>query len=196
MNNFDLAIQAKRGKNFDLALDYYEKELREEGLSVNLLQAIAKIYYLQKQNNLAVGFHLAATHLALHMDHEQYKQGDPTLLAALQQVPKHIADQFPHPIGPVLLYDSNSPRHVAHALLDREETFQKAPEFRQYAEIYYSHILGDGSHEETLRKYDLTIEDQLDFDEDRYNSVGYRFLIDMIKWSEIENPNVFELYLS
>lgn len=57
MNNFDLAIQAKREKNFDLALDYYEKELREEGLSVNLLQAIAKIYYLQKQNNLAVGFH-------------------------------------------------------------------------------------------------------------------------------------------
>lgn len=195
MDYFDLAVQAKRQKKFDLALEYYEKEIGQEGLSVSVLQAIAKIYYLKKQHDFSIDFYLAATHLSLYLDNEHYKRGDIGIKQALQQIPASTANQFPHPIGTLLLFDSNSPRHIAHALLDREETYRKIPEFRPYAEIYYSHILGDGSHDATLRKFNLSSRDQINFDEERYIGIGFKFLIDSIKWSQIDNPNVMDLYL-
>lgn len=194
MSDFDSAIKAKREKNFDLALEYYEKIFLSEGFSENLLRAIGKIYYLKGDHNHAIKCYLAATHLSLYSDYQQYQQGDVRIRQALQQIPETLVNQFPHPIGALLLFDENSPRHIAHALLDRENTYQEMPEFRPFAEIYYSYLLGDGSHVSTLQKYNLTQNDLLAFEKEHYMNIGFQFLINAIQWTEIENTNVLELY--
>lgn len=196
MNYFELALEAKRNKDFSLALDYYQKELDTEGISVNLLNAIAKVYYLLHNNSAAVKFYLAATHLEMHQNNLQLLNGDKNIELALQQVPEEIASQVPHPVGATLFYNYNIARHISHALIDHEETYEKFPEFRKYAEVYYSAILGDGSHDEILQKHELTAQDQKTIDDQYYIDIGFQLLIDSIKWSEIENLDVVELYLS
>lgn len=194
MNYIELAVQAKREKKFNRALEYYEKAIGAEGLSVGILMGIGKVFYLKGQNDFAIRFFLAGTHLSLYLNNEHYKRGDIGIKQFLQQVPDHLARVFPHPIGAMILFDMNYTRHIAHALLDREEIFQRIPEIRPYAEIYYSHVLGDGSYQQKLQKFNVTSQDQIKFDENHYNNIGYQFIIDSIKWSQIENPDVLNLY--
>lgn len=196
MDYFDLAIQAKREKKFDLALEYYGKIGDEQGLSPNLLTSIAKVFYLKGFNSHAIAFNLASIHLGLHTDLVHYKRGDQAIAQALQQVPEKLANLFPHPIGALIAYDRNALRHLSHALVDHEGTFGQTPEFRPYADMYYALILGDGSHGQVFEHYQLSNDDLMQFEEQHYFRYAYQTLIDNIKWTEIENPNVWELYLN
>lgn len=195
MNDYDLAGQAKREGKFDLAIEYYQKVMNQEGVSIKLLQAVANVFYLKEFNDEAVAFGLAAAHLSLHIDNERYKKKDPATVNALKQIPEEITNQFPKPIGALLLYHPDIVRNISHALLDQEIIFEKEPKIRPFAEIYYAQLLGDGSETETLQKYNLTGQDVLHFEEQEYIGYGYQVVIDEIKWTELERTDVAVLYV-
>lgn len=190
-----LAIEAKREKDFDLAHEYYSKKMQQDAVSVGLLRAIAKVYYLQGDNYHAVVFNLAGAHLALHEYNEGYKRGDPDVQQAMQQIPVEVVEKFPNLIGALLLLESNTLKHIAHAGVDHDDTYEHSPEFQKYAEAYYAQVLGDGSHVAKLQELNLTIEDQLTYDKERYESLGLNILMDRIEWTKLDDSNVLEIYL-
>lgn len=196
MSTFELAVQAQRERKFDLAIDYYQQIINEKGISVNLLQSIAQAFYLKKQHDLAVSFNLAAVHLSLHTFLENYKQGDPAAVNALQSLPETIVNQFPHPIGALLIHEKNIIRHVSHALLDQEVILEKAPNLRPYAEIYYAQIIDDYTVNGVLQQYSLTEKAVLEFEVEHYLGHGYQLLLNQIKWDQLDNTDVMNLYIN
>lgn len=195
MTNISLAVEAKREGKLNKALEYYEKQLDETGVSAELFQSIAEIYYLNKQNTVSIMFYLAATHLSLHYDNQQYNSGDARIKNALDELPTEYRGQFPHPIGDMLIYESNLPKQIGHAYMDHETTFENEPEFKSYAEIYAAELLGDGSDEAKRKEYRVTKGDSLEMEAKRYMPIGFQVLVEHIEWSEIDNPNVIELYM-
>lgn len=196
MDYLQLALEAKRNKDFSSAFEHYQQELDQKGLSVGLLDGIAEIYYLLHDNNAAVLFNLAARHLELYFNNEGFKQGDEGITAALEQIPEEVTNQFPHPIGATLYFSYENVKDLGHAILDHEGTYEQFPDFRTHAEIYYAYVLDDGSYEETLEKFNTTHDEQQLVNDQYYVDLGFQFLIDTIAWDEIENPDVFKLYLS
>lgn len=194
MDYFDSAVQAKRNKEFNLALKYYEMEQKQEGLSVALLMAVAKIYYLKNERETALRFNLAATHLAMHLDYNHLKRGDFALRNALEQIPQNIRRQLPHEIAGMLYFNPNYSKHLSHAVMDSEAVFRSAPQLRPYADIYYASILGDGSDGPTYDKYNLSPKDLMEIEENEYIPTGLDILFKELKWDQIQNPDVYALY--
>lgn len=192
----ELALEAKRNKDFTQAFELYQQELDNNGLTVELLDGISKIYYLLHNTNAAITFNLAARHLGLYFNNEAFKQGDEGLLFALDQIPEEVKSKFPHPVGATLYFNYESIVDMGHATLDNENTYEQFSDFETHAEIYYASILDDGSYEETLRKHNITDEEHRTYNEEYYVGFGFEFIIDSIEWDKIENPNVFEIYMT
>lgn len=196
MDYLTLAVEAKRHKEFELALEYYKKKLETEGPTVELLRSIGKVLYLKGEKERAVTYYLAEAHLYLSTIIEKYLQGDPVTKMRLQKLPSSIAKPFPHPIGALLISDSYKPENIAHAVYDVEVVFEKKPEFKKHADIYQAFILEDGSHSAKLEKYDLTVEDQKAFETDELRNLGHLVLIERLNWPQIRKTNVMNLYFN
>ncbi|MBP1916576.1 hypothetical protein J2Z23_003558 [Lederbergia galactosidilyticus] len=195
MDYMSLAIEAKRKKDFELAHKYYGAKMEQDGITAGLLRSISKIFYLEKQNYTALMFALAATHLSLFQYLQEYKNGDLNVKQALEVIPNEIIEQFPHPIGALLMHEPNTLKHIAHSYADQEEVYKDRPAVRMYAEVYYVQVLGDGSHVSKLEEFRLTPEEHLNYEENEYIPLGITIIKDQIKWSEIDNPDVSMLYL-
>ena len=190
-----LAREAKREKDFTQAHTYYKQEMKSEGISTGLLRGIAKTYYLQGEHYLSVVFHLAATHLALHDFLRAFEKGDIALQQAVNQVPEEVQKMFPHPVGALLLYDNETMKHIGHAGIDHDKTYEKSPYFKMYANIYYAKLLDNGSLEHQLNEHGLTEEDLKTLEKTHYEPIGLNMILDDLKWNELHNPNVFFLYV-
>lgn len=169
--------------------------MKTEGISTGLLRGIAKTYYLQGEQYLSVVFHLAATHLALHDFLRAYDKGDIALQQAVQQVPEEVQKMFPHPVGALLLYDNETMKHIAHAGVDHEHTYEKSLHFKPYANSYFAQLLDDGSFHLTLKEHGITEAEFNTFEKERYEPIGLNMILDDLKWNELHNPNVFFLYV-
>lgn len=196
MDYLSLAVEAKRHKEFDLALYYYEKILEKEGPTVEVLRSIGQVLYLKDEKERAVTYYLAEAHLYLSTIIEKYLQGDPVTKMRLKKLPSNIAKPFPHPIGALLLSDSYKPRNIAHAVFDVDVIFEQKPVFMKHAEIYQAQILEDGSHSTKLKEYNLTLEDQEDFETKELRNPGHLLLIEHLNWPQIRKTNVMNLYFN
>lgn len=191
-----LALEAKRKKDFKLAHKYYSAKMEQDGITSGLLRSISKVFYLEKQNYNALMFSLAATHLSLYQYYQEYKSGDLNVKQALEIIPNDVIGRFPHPIGALLMHEPNTLKHIAHAYADQEEIYKDRPAVRMYAEVYYAQVLGDGSFASKLAEFRLTPQEQMNYEENEYIPLGITIIINQIKWSEIDNPDVSALYLS
>ena len=195
MDYITLAIEAKRKKDFGLAIKYYQKQIMEKGVSSKVLQSAAKAYYLNNQKKLALQFNLAAAHLCLRKEFEKFKSGDKEVREKLDALPLDKRNQFPHMIGDYLYYSPSLPKHVGHAYLDYEKTYAKEPEFREYAQIYFAQILSDGSADRKFEVFNINPSEFEQIEEDCYVPVGYKVLHDQIEWTKIESSDVLNIYI-
>lgn len=189
MNYLDLATEAKRSKKFSLAIRYYQKELKESGPTIKVLQSAAKTYYLNNQKPLSVKFNLAAIHLYLHEEFEKFRQGDKKIRFCLDDIPANYANQYPHMIGDLLYYYTEQLKHLAHSYIDNDGMYRREPKLKQFAEIYYAKMIGDDSEE-------VTDKQLKEVENKQYLPVAYELVQKEIKWSEIDNPDVLELYIN
>ena len=193
-NYLTLAEEAIRERRFDKALEYYEAQLEENGLSVHLLRAVGKLCYLNGQNAASLQYHIAAIHLALYINNEAYKNGDKKVIKLLEEVPENHKNQFPERIGDILLYESHPQKHIGHSYFDQQAFFEKQPELKKYADVYYAELLNDGSASEKFDEHNITKEDLTDREIKLYIPMGFSLIDKQIKWSEINNPDVYQLY--
>lgn len=195
MDYISLAIEAKKKKDFNLAIKYYQKQIVKKGVTIKVLQSAAKTYYLNKQKDLALQFYLASAHLYLHLEFKKFEKGDEYVRDLLDAVPKDKANQFPHMIGDLLYYTAALPKHVGHTYLDDKEVFKQEPDFKDYAEIYYAQILGDGSVQSKFESIRITPKEFEDIELNRYIPMGYQVLRNQIYWDKIDEVEVLRLYI-
>lgn len=195
-NYLALALEAKRKKDFKTAQKNYDLLFQEEGLSVEILRSIGRLAYLEGKQMNAILYYLAASHLLLCEYIDKHENEDASVQQLLDRVPRAIVDQFPYTIGGLLATEPKLLIDLAHAAFDREDVYENHPELKPLSEIYYANILGDGSLMDTLKKEGLTVEQYNERNDELYYEAGIRYAAKFIKWDEIKNPNIFEIYLN
>lgn len=194
MEYFSMAVTAKRNREFDKALHYYDFDLRQNGIDVGVLMAVAKVYYLKNEYTIALKHNLAATHLAMHLNEKSLKRGDIVLKASLEQVPLELKQQLPHEVAGTLYLNVNYARHTAHAILDSAKVLQRLPQLKPYAEIYYASILGDGTEADVHRKYNVNENEVDKIEQIEYMPLGMNVLFNEIKWDQLSDIDVYKMY--
>lgn len=196
MNRIEQAMQAKKKKQFDEALQYYQLHQREQGISAGLLHSIAKIYYLKGDGEIALRFHLAATHLTLHMDQILLQNEDEQALQALKRLPSEVRKTLPHDVAGMLYVHLNAINHIAHSLLDRPATWEEKPELQPIVKLYAARVLGDGSEHALYEQYNQTPESMQQVEQKYYLPAGFQYAFQQIKWQSLGNTDVRALYFT
>lgn len=191
------AVSFKRQGKFEEAKQCYIDILEDNPHDLMSYVGLGKIAHLLNDQELAINCYVAAAHLQIAPVKKSIEENSLPLHLKLQydQIPADVMKQLPHESAFIILIDANTPRHLAHSLVDLTEEFVAAkPGLKMYSEIYRSHILGDGSYQATLTKWDITQDHQIEMDETFYLIQGREFLIKYLKWGQLDSMDVLSLY--
>lgn len=195
MDLFELAKEASRQEDFEGAHDYYVQVMEEEGFTPKLLTGISTTFYLEKINYNALLFGIASIHLTLYASYQALLAGDENIKHLLDEVPEDMREEFPHSIGMLILHQPDILTYFGHVAVDHEQAFEKNPDIRKFAEVYYARLLSKEKFEAKLKEHDLTREEVNQKDISEYIPIGIKTIIENINWAEIENNDIAKLYL-
>lgn len=193
----DKGVALKRNGDLEGAKNCYIDALNIDETNMNTYLSLGKTAHLLKHQNLAIKCYLAFSHLMVSPIEKAIKQNNLPLHLKIQfdQIPEHAFASLPKQSAFAIYMDTNTPRHVAHSLIDlSEQTLNKNSNLKPYSKIYYAHILGDGSHNSVLQNFGLTASNQIAMDEDVYIPAGQEFLVSNIEWNKIASTNVLDIY--
>ena len=95
----------------------------------------------------------------------------------------------------ILYYDTNTLRHLAHAIADfDQDALSSEPELVSYKEIYTAHLKGDQDLAEILSIYNRSEKDYTDQETTFYIQIGKELALAWIKWDQIGSLDVGKLY--
>nr|WP_144925405.1 hypothetical protein [Paenibacillus bovis] len=195
----DQGVALKRAGNLQGAKDCYIKAIEMDPFNMMTYISLGKTAHLLKAQDLAIRCYLASTHLQLAPIEKGIKENNLPMHLKVQydNFPQNIFTQLPKRSAFVIFIDPNTPRHVAHSILDLSpKIINENPQLKAYSEVYHAHILGDGTHDTTLRKWGLTSANQIETDEKIYIPQGRNFLIQELNWNKLSNGDVLGLYFS
>lgn len=193
----DQGVALKRQGNLEGARDCYIQALQKAPTEIEIYSSLGKVAHLLRSQDLAVRSYLACAHLymgpiEIAMQKNQFPQH---LELIYNTIPAEILVKLPKKSAFMIFIDSNTPRHLAHSLIDLTPDMMRSnPQLSPYAEIYYSHIYGNGSYGSTMQKHRLTSGDQISMDEQVYIPYGQNFLLQNINWDLITTSDVIKLY--
>lgn len=193
----DKGVSFKRAGDLEGAKNCYIEALERDPKNMMTYISLGKTAHLLKQQNLAVRSYLASTHLQLSPIEKAIQSNNLPMHLSFQydSFPKELLATLPKKSAFTIFIDVNTPRHVAHSLVDLSPVMLKEnPGLSQFADIYHAHILGDGSHNRVLQRYGITANDQIETDEKIYIPYGRKFLIEELKWNQLSNQNVMDIY--
>lgn len=195
----DKGVQLKRAGNLEGARDCYIEAIKMDPYNMMTFISLGKTAHLLKAQALAVRSYLAAAHLQLAPIEKGISENNLPIHLRVQydSFPQEILDSLPRKSAFTIYIDPNTPRHIAHSVVDlTPSTVRDNPKLVPYAEIYHSHILGDGSHGPVLNKYGLTQNDQIEQDEQIYIPFGRNFIIQELQWDNLNRNDVANIYFN
>lgn len=193
----DKGVALKRAGNLERARDCYIKALEIDPYNMMTYISLGKVAHLLKDQDLAVRSYLASTHLQLAPIEKSINENNLPFHLKVQYdaFPREVLSSLPKKSAFVIYLDSNTPRHIAHSIIDLSPSIlSEYPELLPYAEIYRSHIYGNGTHDQVLQKYGLTLKEQIEKDEKFYLPFGRNFLIQELQWDELSRDDVINIY--
>lgn len=196
-------VALKREGKFDEARHRYMEALKLDPANAMTYISLGKIAYLSEKSEFAISCYIAAMHIELAIIEAQIQEGNlsPELNAMYSQFTEDELAKFPRQSAFVVFLDTNTPRHLAHAMFDinpvlLDSVLEKEPSVPVFAAIYRAHILGDGTYDEVLLQHKMTAQEQMAKNESFYIPFGRGFLMDHIKWDALSSLNVIDLYFS
>lgn len=196
MDYVDLARQAKIQADYRQAHHYLQEKMKAGGITSELLQRISEVFYLQGENYFALTFRLAAVHLHLYYAKQRYQADDADVRIALAGIPSNLAEQFPDPIGALLLKEMETFVHLGHCYADQTSVYKEKRAFEDYASIYHAYLLEDDSLEEVLADVRLTQKEFEQIQEKEYIPLGMTVVLSQLQWDQLDNPDVPALYFT
>ncbi|WP_043931092.1 hypothetical protein [Bacillus sp. EB01] len=195
----DKGVALKRAGDLEGAKKCYIDALDIDPNNHMTFISLGKTAHLLKNQNLAVKSYLAATHIQLSPIEKGIKENNLPLHLQIQYdtFPKEMLNSLPRKSAFTIFIDPNTPRHIAHSLIDlTPDVLRQNPELKPYAEIYHAHILGNGTHDRVLQKYGLTSSKQVAQDENVYIPYGRKFVLEELQWNKLSNTNVLDIYFN
>ena len=172
-------VALKREGKFDEARHRYMEALKLDPANPMTYISLGKIAYLSGKSEFAISCYIAAMHIELAIIEAQMQDGNlsPELNAMYSQFTEEELAKFPKQSAFVVFLDTNTPRHLAHAMFDinqdlLDSVLEQEPSILIYADVYRAHILGDGSYENALASHELTPQEQMEKDESFYIPFG------------------------
>jgi hypothetical protein len=193
----DKAIYFKRDGNFEGAKNCYIEAIELDPYNMMTFIALGKTAHLTNNQGLAVRCYLASTHLQLSPIEKAIHENNLPIHLKFQyeNISKELISSLPKKSAFTIYIDPNTPRHMAHSLIDlSEDTLSEYPQLVPYAAVYKAHILGNDTHDLTLQNLGLSTSNQIETDQDIYIPHGRDFLIKELKWEKISSNNVLDIY--
>jgi tetratricopeptide (TPR) repeat protein len=193
----DRGVALKRLGDLEGAKDCYIKALDIDPFNMMTYISLGKTAHLLKAQDLAVRCYLASTHLQLAPIEKSINENRLPMHLKVQYdiFPQDILKQLPRKSAFVIFIDPNTPRHIAHSIIDLSpKTLNENPHLKAYCEVYHAHILGNGTHDETLKKWGLTSSNQIETDEQIYIPFGRNFLVQELQWDNLSRNDVLNIY--
>ncbi|MFP7494584.1 hypothetical protein SFC66_12405 [Terribacillus saccharophilus] len=191
-------VKLKRAGNLIGALNCYLQAVDLDPTNSNVFITVGKTAHLLKEQDLAVKSYLAAVHLMLAPIEkviDNPEQSPDFLRMAYGEFSEEQLKQLPRKSAFAIFMDDNTPRHVAHAMIDLSpEYFENRSDLMPITEIYRASILGDGSYGDVLNQYGYTSDDHMTIEKEIYLPAGQKFLMTNLKWDRIDSPNVVDMY--
>lgn len=187
------ALELRHAGRYDQALNMYTAAIKEEPTNSNLYRGIGKVAYLMGQSKLAVSAYLSALHIEIAkiehfgLNEETQKMYD--------QLPEALTKDLPVIGAFIIYYDTNTLRHLAHAIADFDENaLREEPELVAFKEIYTAHLKGDQELTDILAIYNRTEKDYTDQESTFYIQIGKELALAWIKWDQLASLDVGYLY--
>ncbi|GEK34284.1 hypothetical protein [Kurthia sibirica] len=190
----EIAEEAKEKGDYDQALTVYAQAISIESSNSNLYRGYGQIAYLVGQHHFAVAAYLSALHIEIaKIEHFGFTDDTQKMY---EELPQNLRDQLPKVGGFIMYYDTNTLRHLAHALIDfDEDAIQADAKLLAFKEIYAAELAGNEAlHTELLAMFNRSSMDAVEEDASFYIQIGKELALHWIKWHELHSLDVGKLY--
>jgi tetratricopeptide (TPR) repeat protein len=184
-------LQHKRQGNYVKSQKAYHKAIELNYTDSMAYYALAKTYYLSGNVTKALRNYLCTMHLSLNfMIDAVDSPGDPQRIQFQRQMLETQNDKSAidgirqiHPYADLIFLDDNTPRHIAHVLVDLPPSIPKSSIIGEYIQTYKLSLQGMTG-----------IQIDYDFDYQHYLPIGRIFALDNIQWISINRDNPYQVY--
>lgn len=96
----------------------------------------------------------------------------------------------------MLYYDTNTLRHLAHAIADfDEEMMSKEPQLLAFKQLYEADLKGDYKTLQSLMGvFNRSLDDIREEEAVFYINIGRELALEWINWKQVDNLDVGQLY--
>lgn len=187
----ELGLRHKREGNYAASKDAYRKAIQLNYADSMAYYALAKTCYLNENGREAILNYLAALHLSLGNMLQSLSNPDQArmliemrnMLAKAMGAETLMTVQLVHPHADLLWLDENTPRHLAHALIDLNPHVKKSRKLNQHIQMYMRSLKGDNS---------VTLDDRIE--SKHYLQIGRMFAYENLRWSKLDIRDPYSLY--
>ncbi|MBQ0140102.1 MAG: hypothetical protein KBT36_12475 [Kurthia sp.] len=179
---------------YEDAIRLYADAIKIESSNSNLYRAYGKVAYLMEENQYAIAAYLSALHIEIaKIEHfgltEQTKP-------MYDNLPQNLKDELPKVGGLVVFYDTNTLRHLAHAITDFDENaMNEEPKLLAFKQIYHAELSGNADeYNDALHTFNRTPSEASDEDASFYIHIGKELAMAWIKWDQLNSLDVGNLY--
>ncbi|NJO94213.1 MAG: hypothetical protein HC820_07410 [Hydrococcus sp. RM1_1_31] len=185
LQNF--AISKKRDGDLETSKIAYKEALKIDLFNFDSYYGLGKIFYLMREREESIRNYLIAVHLSIQIQKRMYlsekeRNMIEALITNISQETRDAVSQI-SPDAVFLLLDSNTPRHLGHAVFDWGTGLPSVLGLNEHIQVYASFLRGKpvGVLDENL---------EMAF----YLGLGKYFLFENLQWNQINIANPIELY--
>jgi len=172
----------------------FTEAIQAEPFNSNYYRQYGQLSYLLGENQYAVAAYLSALHIEIaKIEHYGLTE---ELKPLYDRLPNSVKQDLPVKGAMLFYYDTNTLRHLAHAIADfDEEMMSKEPQLLAFKQLYEADLKGDYKTLQSLMDvYNRTLDDIREEEATFYIKIGQELALEWIKWNEIDNLDVGQLY--
>lgn len=179
---------------YEDSIRLYAEAIKLDSSNSNLYRAYGKVAYLMEEKHYAIAAYLSALHIEIaKVEHFGLNEQTQPMY---DNLPQKLKDELPKVGGMIIFYDTNTLRHLAHAVTDFDENaISQEPKMLAFKQIYQAEIKGnDKEYNDALQAFNRTPNDANEEDATFYIHIGKEVAMAWIKWNELNSIDVGKMY--
>lgn len=181
-------VEKKRKGDYKGAIQAYLKSIELNPADTIAYYSLAKTLYLTKNRKASVIYYLTSMHMSTNYQRQALKLGNVVVTmerqALANSMPANVLADIRtiHPDADLIFLDFNTPLHLAHAVIDLQESLPKSKAVQHDIVEYRKGLEGKANYRvnEALKEI--------------YLSVGRAFVLENLLWEHLDRIDVLELY--
>ncbi|GEK30420.1 hypothetical protein KZO01_07290 [Kurthia zopfii] len=172
----------------------FTEAIQVEPFNSNYYRQYGQLSYLLGEHRYAFAAYLSALHIEVaKVEHYGLTEESKPLY---DRLPSKIKKSLPVKGALMLYYDTNTLRHLAHAIADfDEEMMSKEPQLLAFKQLYEADLKGDyKSLQSLMGVFNRSLDDIREEEAEFYIYIGRELALEWIKWKQIDNLDVGQLY--